>query len=145
MTAEEIEKKALEYRNHTKEYGESNVEAYARQIAYEAGAHMRDAEVEELKKELLEMESLLSMHRKMTGECALNQSWHCIDDGEEPEVGQYVYTYQKMATVEDMFESYKVSQYLGNNRWSQQDGEYDVEFSGGISHWKPIVKVESNN
>ena len=50
MTAEEIEKKALEYRNHTKEHGESNVEAYARQIAYEAGAHMRDAEVEELKK-----------------------------------------------------------------------------------------------
>lgn len=52
LTNEQIEQNALEYRNRTKECGESIVEGYARQIAHEAGAHSRDAEVKALEEEI---------------------------------------------------------------------------------------------
>lgn len=55
MTDEEIKQKALAYRNNTKEYGETIVEASRRQIAFEAGAHSRDEEIEKLMKRIEEL------------------------------------------------------------------------------------------
>ena len=52
MTKEEIKEKALAYRRETAEYGETSVEGYARQIAYEAGADMLNKENEKLQKML---------------------------------------------------------------------------------------------
>ena len=52
MTDEEIKQNALAYRNHTKEYGETIVEASRRQLAFEAGAHSRDEEIGELMKRI---------------------------------------------------------------------------------------------
>lgn len=56
MTDEEIKQNALAYRNHTKESGETIVEASRRQLAFEAGAHSRDAEICELMKRIDELE-----------------------------------------------------------------------------------------
>lgn len=56
MTDEQIKQNALDYRNRTKEFGETIVEAAGRQIAYEAGAHSRDEEIKELIKRIEELE-----------------------------------------------------------------------------------------
>lgn len=56
MTDEEIKQAALAYRNHTKESGETIVEASRRQLAFEAGAHCRDEEVKKLIKRIDELE-----------------------------------------------------------------------------------------
>ena len=50
MTDKEIKQNALAYRNNTKEFGETIVEASRRQLAFESGAHSRDEEVEKLMK-----------------------------------------------------------------------------------------------
>lgn len=63
MTDEEINEKSLEYRNHAKEYGESFVVGYDRQLAFIAGAHSRDEEIEKLKNYIKQLQGMLSdMH-----------------------------------------------------------------------------------
>ena len=56
MTDKEIEQNDLVYRNNTKEFGETIVEASRRQLAFESGAHSRDEEVEKLMKRIAELE-----------------------------------------------------------------------------------------
>lgn len=56
MTDKEIKQNALAYRNNTKEFGETIVEASRRQLAFESGAHSRDEEVEKLMQRIAELE-----------------------------------------------------------------------------------------
>jgi len=52
MTEEEIRLNALDYCNETKEYGETIVERYTKQLAYTAGARVVNKEVEALRAEI---------------------------------------------------------------------------------------------
>jgi hypothetical protein len=60
MTDEEIKQNALAYRNHTKESGETIVEASRRQLAFEAGAHSRDKEVLKLQESIEAMKRIIN-------------------------------------------------------------------------------------
>ena len=66
--------------------------------------------------------------------------WISIED-EQPKEFQYVYTHDKMLT-EESIDNYKISQYLGSNRWAQTDGEYETQFTGGIDYWMPIPELK---
>jgi len=66
MTDEQIKQNAEEYAIKVCE--ETPIDYRIVVNTFIAGAHSRDEEIKELQEENLHMESLLSMHRKMTGE-----------------------------------------------------------------------------
>lgn len=62
--------------------------------------------------------------------------WISVEEG-LPEVNQQVYAAMpNMCGVE-----YATIEYLGDNRWSQDDGEYTYKFSGCVTYWMPIPEL----
>lgn len=78
--------------------------------SYIAGAHSRDEEIEELQKENLYMESLLSMHRKMTGECELKlqklrNPWISVEKHPDDVTKDYLLEYEDGSHIVAIWDS----------------------------------------
>lgn len=137
MTDKEIFNAAIEAE---KKHGDFNYQYQGEAFhdGFIAGAHSRDEEIAYLTYRLNDTtEKLQTVIAERDNLC---DPWISIED-EQPKEFQYVYTHDKMLT-EESIDNYKISQYLGSNRWAQADGEYETQFTGVIDYWMPIPELK---
>jgi hypothetical protein len=136
MTDEQIKQNAIKAAADFKDWHHPQMSFYD---GYIAGAHSRDEEINKLQEENLHMESLLSMHRKMTGEYELKlqklcDPWISVEDRLPEESKKY-----KGWLSDTVF--------VVTNKDDGTSARYDHAtktwcpakiLQGSITHWMPI-------
>jgi len=136
MTEEQIKQNAIKAAADFKDWHHPQMSFYD---GYIAGAHSRDEEINKLQEENLHMESLLSMHRKMTGEYELKlqklcDPWISVEDRLPEESKKY-----KGWLSDTVF--------VVTNKDDGTSARYDHAtktwcpakiLQGSITHWMPI-------
>lgn len=143
MTDEQIKQNAEAYADV---FGRHMVDYYGVKDAYIAGAHSRDEEINKLQEENLHMESLLSMHRKMTGEYELKlqklrNPWISVKDRLPEEEMNNISIPVAAITNEGYW--FKGQYDYDNKEWFFSEDPDHLEFETGefVTYWMSIPNI----
>lgn len=103
------------------------------QAVYIEGAHSRDEEFVRLKAEIEDDNAVI---RQLKAELAKAQNPWIDVQTDTPKEGQEVFAHLPNLCGGE----YCKLTYLGNYRWSQDEGECTIEFTDRVLRWMPIPK-----